>query len=43
MFNDLVTGFEVRLEERFIEDMAGPINRLRLLQHLSHPIGNGPR
>jgi hypothetical protein len=41
-FGDLVTGFQVRLEERFIDDINGVIPRLRLLQHLSHPIGDTP-
>jgi hypothetical protein len=41
-FGDLVTGFQVRLEERFIDDMDGVIPRLRFLQHLSHPLGNSP-
>jgi hypothetical protein len=41
-FDDLVTGFQVRLEERFIDDMDGVIPRLRFLEHLSHPIGDSP-
>jgi hypothetical protein len=41
-FDDLVTGFQVRLEERFIDDLSGVIPRLRLLQHVSHPIGDTP-
>jgi hypothetical protein len=40
--DDLVTGFQVRLEERFIDDIGGVIPRLRLLQHLSHPLGESP-
>jgi hypothetical protein len=39
---DLVTGFQVRLEERFIKDIDGAIPRLRLLEHLSYPIGDSP-
>jgi hypothetical protein len=39
---DLVTGFQLRLEERFIDDMDGVIPRLRFLQHVSHPIGESP-
>lgn len=38
-FEDLVTGFQIRLEERFIDDLGGVIPRLRFLQHLSYPIG----
>lgn len=41
-FDDLVTGLQFRLEERFINDIEGGIARLRILQHLSHPIGDGP-
>lgn len=41
-FGDLVSGFQVRLEERLINDIDGAIPRLRFLQHLSHPIGEGP-
>lgn len=41
-FDDLATGFQTRLEERFIDDISGVIPRLRLLQHLSHPIGDTP-
>jgi hypothetical protein len=41
-FGDLVTGFQVRLEERFIDDINGVIPRLRFLQHFSHPICDGP-
>ena len=41
-FDDLVSGFQLRLEERFIDDIGGVIPRLRLLQHLSHPIGETP-
>ncbi len=33
-FDDLVTGFQVRLEERFIDDIDGTIPRLRFLEHL---------
>ena len=39
-FDDLVTGFQVRLEERFIDDIDGVIPRLRFLEHVSHPIGD---
>jgi hypothetical protein len=41
-YGDLVTGFQLRLEERFIDDMDGVIPRLRVLQHVSHPIGESP-
>ena len=41
-FGDLATGFQIRLEERFIDDIGGVIPRLRLLQHLSHPLGQSP-
>lgn len=41
-YDDLVTGFQLRLEERFIDDISGVIRRLRLLEHLSHPIGETP-
>lgn len=41
-FGDLVTGFQLRLEERFIDDISGVIPRLRILEHLSHPIGETP-
>jgi hypothetical protein len=41
-FDDLVTGFQVRLEERFIDNISGVIPRLRLLQHVSHPLGESP-
>jgi hypothetical protein len=41
-FSDLVTGFQVRLEDRFIDDMDGVIPQLRFLEHLSHPIGDSP-
>jgi len=41
-FNDLVTGLQFRLEERLINDIDGGIARLRILQHLSHPLGEGP-
>lgn len=27
------------MEERFIQNVSGVLSRLRLLQHLSHPIG----
>lgn len=37
--DDLLSGFQVRLEERFIDDLSGVVPRLRLLQHVSHPIG----
>lgn len=40
--NDLVSGLQFRLEERLIDDIDGVIPRLRVLQHLSHPIGEGP-
>ncbi|MCO8123735.1 DUF2490 domain-containing protein [Stieleria sp. TO1_6] len=39
---DLITGTQFRLEERFIDDIDGVIPRLRVLQHVSHPIGQGP-
>lgn len=39
---DLVGGFQVRLEQRVIDDIPGIIPRLRFLQHLSHPLGEGP-
>jgi hypothetical protein len=35
----LVTGLQVRLEERFIDDIGGVIPRLRFLTHVSHPLG----
>jgi hypothetical protein len=41
-FDDLVTGYQVRIEERLIEDIDGVIPRLRLLAHFSHPIGDSP-
>jgi hypothetical protein len=41
-FDDLATGFQIRLEERFIDDISGVIPRLRFLQHLSHPLGESP-
>jgi hypothetical protein len=41
-FDDLVTGFQVRLEERFIDDISGVLPRLRFLEHVSHPIGDTP-
>ncbi len=40
--NDLVTGLQLRLEERFIDDIDGVIPRLRVLEHISHPIGDSP-
>ena len=40
--DDLVTGFQIRLEERFINERDGVIPRVRFLEHLSHPIGEGP-
>ena len=40
---DLVSGLQFRLEERFIDNIDGVIPRLRILQHLSHPIGDGPK
>jgi hypothetical protein len=39
-FDDLVTGFQVRLEERFIDGIDGVIPRLRFLEHVSYPIGD---
>ncbi len=36
---NLVTGLQLRLEERFIDDLNGVIPRLRVLEHVSHPIG----
>jgi hypothetical protein len=39
-FNDLATGLQLRLEERFIDDINGVIPRLRVLEHISHPIGD---
>ena len=39
LFADLSSGFQVRLEERFIQGVDGALPRLRLMQHLSHPIG----
>jgi hypothetical protein len=41
-FGDLATGFQVRLEERFLGDINGVIPRLRFLEHVSHPIGETP-
>ena len=41
-FNDLATGFQIRLEERFIQDRDEVLPRLRFLEHMSHPIGEGP-
>ena len=38
-FGDLVSGFQIRLEERFSDEFSGVIPRLRLLQHVSHPLG----
>jgi hypothetical protein len=38
-YGDLVTGLQVRLEERFIDDIEGVIPRLRFLVHASHPLG----
>jgi hypothetical protein len=38
--DDLVTGFQLRLEERFIGGIDGVLPRLRLLEHISHPIGD---
>ena len=40
--DDLSSGFQLRLEERFIQNIDGVLPRLRLLQHLSHPIGESP-
>jgi len=40
--NDLVTGLQFRLEERLIGDIDGAITQLRVLQHWSHPIDEGP-
>jgi hypothetical protein len=39
---DLVTGYQVRLEERVIDDIDGVLPRLRLLTHMSHPLGESP-
>ena len=39
-FDDLVTGYQVRLEERFIDDINGALPRLRFLTYLSHPLGD---
>jgi len=41
-FDDLVTGWQVRLEERFYNGVSGMIPRLRFLTHASHPIGASP-
>ena len=41
-FGDLVSGFQIRLEERFSDEFSGVIPRLRLLQHVSHPLGETP-
>jgi uncharacterized protein DUF2490 len=41
-FGDLVTGFQVRLEERLIDDIGGVLPRVRFLEHLSHPLGDSP-
>ena len=41
-FSTLVTGYQVRLEERLIDDISGVLPRLRFLTHLSYPLGDGP-
>jgi hypothetical protein len=41
-FDDLVTGCQVRLEERLIDDIGGILPRMRFLTHLSHPLGDSP-
>lgn len=41
-FDDLVTGYQVRLEERLIDDIDGILPRVRFLTHLSHPLGDSP-
>jgi hypothetical protein len=41
-FHDLVIGYQVRLEERIIDDVDGVLPRLRLLAHMSHPLGESP-
>jgi hypothetical protein len=40
--HDLVTGYQVRIEERVIDDIDGVLPRLRLLTHASHPLGESP-
>lgn len=42
MFDDLVTGYQVRLEERLIDGIDGILPRLRFLTHVSYPIGHSP-
>lgn len=39
---DLVTGYQLRMEQRFIDNISGVIHRLRFLTHASHPIREGP-
>jgi hypothetical protein len=39
---DLVTKFQVRLEQRLIAGMNGILPRIRLLGHVAHPIGDTP-
>jgi hypothetical protein len=41
-FDDLVTGYQVRLEERLIDGIDGILPRLRFLTHVSYPIGDSP-
>lgn len=41
-FSELVTGYQVRLEERLSDDFTGVLPRIRFLTHLSHPIGDTP-
>ncbi len=41
-WGDLVTGYQLRFEQRFIDDIPGVIHRARLLAHASHPLGEGP-
>jgi hypothetical protein len=41
-WGDLVTGYQLRFEQRFIDNISGVIHRARLLAHAAHPIGEGP-
>ena len=39
---DLVTGYQLRFEQRFIDNISGVIHRARFLTHASYPICEGP-
>lgn len=41
-FDKLVTGYQVRLEERLIDGANGILPRLRFLTHMSYPLSDGP-